>query len=262
GGGVRGVLLWSTWGAVEQARVPIAASRTGEVTADGLDGRIPPGWPAARHPAARPVPGRAPGHGGTRDRLVAVSTPMNNSLPWPTGAEVLPLASVRPVLDRLSSLVTTHEEDAALIPGLAVTEEEVAAAPPPALEQIGDELGGVRVCWLTMLTLQIEDRTDVGPYTLLGPATSFYPLYETPEAAVVLALDEDGAPGAVYGIGEDLALQLAAEDLPGYLERFADALEIVLTALATRGPAAEDAGTERAEAAQQLMDEHLFAQIL
>src|SRR5699024_5140867 len=39
-------------------------------------------------------------------------------------------------------------------------------------------------------------------------------------------------------------------------------LEIVLTALATRGPAAEDSGTERAEAAQQLMDEHLFAQIL
>ena len=187
---------------------------------------------------------------------------MNNSLPWPTGAEVLPLASVRPVLDRLSSLVTTHEEDAALIPGLAVTEEEVAADPPPALEQIGDELGGVRVCGLTMLTLQIEDRTDVGPYTLLGPETSFYPLYETPEAAVVLALDEDGAPGAVYGIGEDLALQLAAEDLPGYLERFADALEIVLTALATRGTAAEDSGTERAEAAQQLMDEHLFAQIL
>ena len=187
---------------------------------------------------------------------------MNNSLPWPTGADVLPLASVRPVLDRLSSLVTTHEEDAALIPGLALTEEEVAADPPPALEQIGDELGGVRVCGLTMLTLQIEDRTDVGPYTLLGPATSFYPLYETPEAAVVLALDEDGTPGAVYGIGEDLALQLAADDLAGYLERFADALETALTALAARGPAADDSETERAEAAQQLMDQHLFAEIL
>lgn len=187
---------------------------------------------------------------------------MNNSLPWPAAAEVLPLASVRKVLDRLSSLVTTHDQDAALIPGLAVTEEEVAADPPPALEQIGDELGGIRVCGLTMLTLQIEDRTDVGPYTLLGPATSFYPLYETPEAAVVLALDEDGTPGAVYGIGEDLSLQLAAEDLPGYLERFADALEAALTALAARGPATEDSGTERAEAAQQLMDEHLFAAIL
>src|SRR5688500_5311735 len=122
---------------------------------------------------------------------------MNNSLPWPDAAEVLPLASVRPVLDRLTSLVTTHEQDAELIPGLAVTEDEVAADPPPALEQISDEFGGIRVRGLTMLTLQIEDRTDVGPYTLLGPATSFYPLYEPPEAAVVLALDEDGTPGAV-----------------------------------------------------------------
>ncbi|WP_394216602.1 hypothetical protein [Brachybacterium vulturis] len=191
-----------------------------------------------------------------------MSTPMNNSLPWPTEAEVLPLASVRPVLDRLASLVNTHEEDAALIPGLAVTEEEVAADPPPALEQIGDELGGIEVRGLTMLTLQIEDRTDVGPYTLLGPATSFYPLYETPEAAVVLALDEDGTPGAVYGIGEDLALQLAAEDLAAYLERFADALETTLDALAERGPADDESEVSRADAAGQLMDEHLFAALL
>src|SRR5699024_10920527 len=125
-----------------------------------------------------------------------------------------------------------------------------------------DELGGIQVCGQTMLTLQIEDRTDVGPYTLLGPATSFYPLYETPEAAVVLALDEDGTPGAVYGIGEDLALQLAADDLAAYLDRFADALEATLTALAARGPAADDSEQERAEAAEQLMDEHLFAAVL
>ena len=80
---------------------------------------------------------------------------MNNSLPWPTAAEVLPLATVRPVLDRLSSLVNTHEQDASLILGLAVTEEEVAADPPPALEQLGDELGGIQVRGQTMLTLQI-----------------------------------------------------------------------------------------------------------
>lgn len=187
---------------------------------------------------------------------------MNNSLPWPTEAAVLPLASVRPVLDRLASLVNTHEQDATLIPGLAVTEEEVAVDPPPALEQIGDELGGITVRGLTMLTLQIEDRTDVGPYTLLGDATSYYPLYETPDSAVVLALDEDGTPGAVYGIGEDLALQLAAEDLPGYLDRFADALEATLDALEARGPADEDSQDSRTEAAEQLMDEHLFAAIL
>ena len=187
---------------------------------------------------------------------------MNNSLPWPTEAEALPLATVRPVLDRLASLVTTHADDAAQIPGLAVTEEEVAADPPPALEQIGDELGGIVVRGLTLLTLQVEDRTDVGPYTLLGPATSFYPLYETPETAVVLTLDEDGAPGAVYGIGEDLALRLAAEDLPSYLERVADALEATLTALAARGPAAEDSEEARTDAAEQLLDRHLFAGIL
>lgn len=187
---------------------------------------------------------------------------MNTPLPWPPAAEVLPLASVRPVLDRLSSLVNTHEQDATLVPGLAVTEEEVAADPPPALEQLGDELGGIRVRGLTMLTLQVEDRTDVGPYTLLGAPTSFYPLYETPDAAVVLALDEDGAPGAVYGIGEDLALRLAAPDLATYLDRFADALEATLDALAARGPAAGDSEDERAEAAEQLMQTHLFAELL
>lgn len=187
---------------------------------------------------------------------------MNSSLPWPTSGEVLPLASVRPVLDRLASLVTVHEQDAAAIPGLATTEEEVTADPPPALEQIGDELGGIRVRGLTMLTLRIEDRTDVGPYTLLGDATSYYPLYETPEAAVVLTLDEDGTPGAVYGIGEDLALQLAAPDLAGYLERFADALETTLAALSARGPAAEDSEDSRTDAAEQLMDQHLFAELL
>ena len=187
---------------------------------------------------------------------------MNPSLPWPTDAEVLPLASVRPVLDRLASLVNIYEQDAAAIPGLAVTEEEVAADPPPALEQIADELGGVIVRGLTMLTLQIEDRTDVGPYTLLGDSTTFYPLYETPEAAVVLALDPDGTPGAVFGIGEDLALQLAAPDLGAYLVRFADALEATLVTLAERGPAAEDSEDARTDAAEQLMDEHLFAELL
>ena len=187
---------------------------------------------------------------------------MNNSLPWPTAAEVLPLATVRPVLDRLSSLVNTHEQDASLILGLAVTEEEVAADPPPALEQLGDELGGIQVRGQTMLTLQIEDRTDVGPYTLLGDATTFYPLYETPDSAVVLALDEDGAPGAVYGIGEDLALRLAAPDLPAYLDRFAGALEATLSALAARGPAAEDVEDARTEAAEQLMDRYLFTELL
>lgn len=187
---------------------------------------------------------------------------MNNSLPWPEPAEVLPLTAARPVLDRLSSLVTTHAQDTAPIPGLAVTEEEVAADPPPALEQIGDELGGIVLRGRTVLTLQIEDRTDEGPYTLLGEATTYYPLYETEDSAVILALGEDGTAGAVHGIGEDLALRLAAADLPTYLDHLADALEATLTALAARGPAEEDVESERDEAAAQLMDQHLFAALL
>lgn len=187
---------------------------------------------------------------------------MNNALSWPAGAPVLPLAAVRPVLDRLASLVTRHAADVEQIPGLAVTEEEVSADPPPALEQLADELGGIRLRGLTVLTLQVEDRTDVGPYTLLGAPTSYYPLYETPEAAVVLTLDADGAPGAVYGIGEDLALQLVAPDLIAYLDRFTDALEATLTALAERGPAADDADQARTDAAEQLIERHLFAAVL
>ncbi|MEE1650027.1 hypothetical protein V1260_04415 [Brachybacterium sp. J144] len=170
---------------------------------------------------------------------------------------LLPILSVRPVLDRLTSLARTHERDATLIPGLAVTEEEVAANPPVALEQIVDEFGGIVLRDQTLLTLLVEDRTDVGPYTLLGDAATFYPLFETPEAAVILTLDEEGAPGAVFGIGEDLALHLAAPDLGTYLERFADALAATLDGL---DPALE--GEERDEAAEQLMNDHLFTQVL
>ena len=85
---------------------------------------------------------------------------MNTSLPWPDGAEVLPIAPLRPVLDRLASLVTVHEQDVAMVPGLAVTEEEVAADPPPALEQLVDELGGITLRDLPVLTLLVENRTD------------------------------------------------------------------------------------------------------
>ncbi|GAA1491063.1 hypothetical protein GCM10009626_38090 [Brachybacterium sacelli] len=183
---------------------------------------------------------------------------MNSSLPWPTEAPAIPLLSVRKVLDRIASLARTHEQDVTLIPGLAVAEEEPAADPPPALEQALDELGGIELCGNPVLDLLVENRTDVGPYTLLGPATTFYPLFETPEAAAILTIDDDGAPGVVYGIGEDLALQLAAPDLPAYLERFADALE---ASLATLDESTAEGGA-RSELAEQLMDQHLFAAFL
>lgn len=191
-----------------------------------------------------------------------VSTPMPSSLPWPTEAPVIPLLTARPVLDRIASLARTHEQDVTLVPGLAVNEEEIAADPPPALEQILDELSGIELRGIPVLNLVIEDRTDVGPYTLLGKATTFYPLYETPEAAVVLTIDDDGAPGVVYGIGEDLALRLAAPDLISYLERFADALEATLNALALRDDESDPKGVARTEAAQELMDLYLFTALV
>ncbi|MFC5299149.1 hypothetical protein [Brachybacterium tyrofermentans] len=191
-----------------------------------------------------------------------MSTPMPSSLPWPTEAPAIPLLTARPVLDRISSLARTHEQDVTLVPGLAVNEEEIAADPPPALEQILDELSGIELRGIPVLNLVIEDRTDVGPYTLLGAATTFYPLYETPEAAVVLTIDDDGAPGVVYGIGEDLALRLAAPDLIAYLERFADALDATLNALALRGDESDPKGVARTEAAQELIDLYLFTALV
>lgn len=187
---------------------------------------------------------------------------MPSSLPWPTEAPAIPLLTARPVLDRISSLARTHEPDVTLVPGLAVNEEEIAADPPPALEQILDELSGIELRGIPVLNLVIEDRTDVGPYTLLGAATTFYPLYETPEAAVVLTIDDDGAPGVVYGIGEDLALRLAAPDLIAYLERFADALDATLNALALRGDESDPKGVARTEAAQELIDLYLFTALV
>lgn len=179
-----------------------------------------------------------------------------NSLPWPDGAPVIPIATVRGTLDRLASIANRFPQDITLVPGLAMTEGEVASDPPPALEQITDEFGGIEVRGLPQLNLLVEDRTDVGPYTLLGAATSFYPLYETPEAAVVLTVGDDGAPGAVYGIGEDLDLRLLAPDLASYLERFADVLEQVAHALAGRDDGGES-DEARSEAAEQLMQQRL-----
>ena len=85
--------------------------------------------------------------------------------------------------------------------------------------------------------------------------------------AVVLTLGEDGTPGAVYGIGEDLALRLAALDLPSYLQRYADALETAVTGIDARlrelyDEDALDDEELRADVAEQLLDAQLYAAIL
>lgn len=187
-----------------------------------------------------------------------MSTP-TPALSWPDPGEVLPIAALRPVLERLSSLAVTRPDVVALIPGLSTGEEEVAADPPPALAQIVDEIGGVRVGDRDELTLLIEDRVGEGPYTLLQDATAFYPLHEGEDVAVVLTLGEDGTPGAVYGIGEDLALHLAAPDLGAYLSRLADALE---RALAEAEEEAERRGESTVEAVRELLDLHLYRDVL
>lgn len=189
------------------------------------------------------------------------------SLSWPSPESPLPIAPLRPVLDRLTSLAVTHPRDVALIPGLATEEGEVVADPPPALEQIVDEFGGLRVRGQDELTLVIDERVDVGPYTLLGEATTFYPLHEGSDAAVILALGEDGTPGAVYGIGEDLALRLAGRDLGEYLGRFADALERTLAELdehilREHDEASLESDDVRAEAIEELLDQHLYGEVL
>lgn len=182
-------------------------------------------------------------------------------LAWPAEAGVLPVAPLRPVIERLLSLARTHEQDVTVVPGLAAEDaaEIDAGDPPPALEQVVEELGGLELHGGSGLTLLVPERSDVGPYTLLGAPTTYYPLHEGADVAVVLTVDEDGAPGAVLGIGEDLALRLAAPDLGGYLERYADALEATLAALDADGPEDE---RERAERAHALMDEHLFDALL
>lgn len=190
-----------------------------------------------------------------------------SSLSWPTGAAVLPVAQVRPVLERLESLARTNPRDLTWIPGLAQEDGEISADPPPALEQVIDECGGIAVHGRRDLDLLIDERADIGPYTMLGDATSYYPLYEGSDVAVVLTLDEDGAPGAVYGIGEDLALRLAAVDLPSYLQRYADALEAVVRGIDDRlrelyDEAALENEELRADVGEQLLDAQLYAAIL
>lgn len=180
------------------------------------------------------------------------------SLPWPD-APALPIEPMRPVLDRLTSLSMLYPEDVTAIPGLAMVDGKVQADPPPALEQIVDEFGGIQIRGGSELLFVISERGSEGPYTMLGEAISYYPLHEDmdTETAVILTLDEDGTPGAVYGIGADLSFRLAAADLHSYLLAYADAVEATIAQLdEAAGPDASD--HERTEAARLLMRHHLF----
>ena len=212
-------------------------------------------------------------------------------LPWPDAAPVLPVEPLRGVLEAFSSLALRHPEDVTLLPPL-VDEDgnaDESADPPPALEQIVEEFGGIEVRGRVRLNLLTDDRTDLGPYTLLGDPTTFYPLIEGDDVAVILTIDEDGTPGAVYGIGEDLSLTLASRSLGHFLERYLHALTETLEGLdaeaerasagagdsgeagngagagTTAAPdrsAAPDGAPTRAESAVELMKAHMLSSIL
>lgn len=190
-------------------------------------------------------------------------------LNWPDAAPVLPVEPLRPVLERFSSLALRHGEDVSLL-ATALDEddsEQSAGDPPPALDQVVEEFGGIALRGRTVVDLLVADRTDLGPYTLLGAPTSYYPLHEGEDVAVILTIAEDGSPGAVYGIGPDLALTLAARDLGAFLERCADAITAVLAELddaitRSRGAEAVTDAAARDEVAAELLDAHLLRAIL
>lgn len=121
---------------------------------------------------------------------------------------------------------------------------------PPALAGVADEFGGIQVRGQQAgLTIVVEQRSDLGPYTLLTDPVTFTPVYEGEDVALVLSIDPAGAPGPVYGIDEDLALVLAAEDLGDYLQRYARALD---EALAANDPAAQDPTAEGSPSAEDV----------
>ncbi|WP_152354207.1 serine/threonine-protein kinase [Brachybacterium subflavum] len=186
---------------------------------------------------------------------------------WPHDASPLPIEPLRGAIDRLTALAARHESALELIAPLEVEDESgtaalaggVAGDPraylPPVLASIADEFGGIRVLGGdAALTIVVDERSDLGPYTILTDPVSFTPLYEGDDVAVVLAIDEHGAAGPVFAIGEDLALTLVAPDLADYVQRFTEALDLALVA-----PAGGEVAAADAELVAERMEESFFA---
>lgn len=146
---------------------------------------------------------------------------MNNptALPWPEPTSNLDMSKERAALERLALAVSASG-------GLAepIDPEESGADVPPALKDLADETAGARVGEEFELTLLAEERTDLGPFTLLGDPTRYYPLFETTDDAVILTLNEEGVPGGVWWIDEDLDLHLLATSLAEYVDLVAEAI--------------------------------------
>jgi hypothetical protein len=198
---------------------------------------------------------------------------------WPRDAAPLPIEPLRGAIERLTTLAARHEGVLELIDPLESDEPEDGAAVrtagraalpgggagdpaaylPPVLSRIADEFGGIQVTGgAAALTIVVDERSDLGPYTILPDPVSFTPLYEGDDVAVVLAIDERGAAGPVFAIGEDLALTLVTHDLGDYVGRYADALDLALTGPAERSPG-EAASAPDPEVVAERMEESFFA---
>ncbi|MDU2597620.1 MAG: hypothetical protein E7C78_05005, partial [Dermabacter sp.] len=128
-------------------------------------------------------------------------------------------SKMRAALERLAVAVASSN-------GLAepIDPEESGADVPPALKDLADEMAGARVGEEFELNLLAEDRTDLGPFTLLGEPTSYYPLFETVDDAVILTLNDEGIPGGVWWIDEELDMHLLATSLDEYVDTVARAI--------------------------------------
>ena len=146
---------------------------------------------------------------------------MNHSLalPWPQPSEPVDLTRERAALERLATVVSASNGAAE-----AIDPEESAADVPPALKDLADETAGVRVGEQFSFSLLAEERTDLGPFTLLGDPTSYYPLFETPDDAIILTVNSQGVPGGVWWIDEELDMHLLATSLAEYIDRVSDAI--------------------------------------
>lgn len=142
------------------------------------------------------------------------------SLPWPapknydSSKDRQALANLAKAVEsaRLKFSNSQHAEQ------IVVIDPEFSSADPPAvLKDLADETAGVAVGEFYFSLLSAE-RSSLGPFTLLGEFTEYYPLFESGEEAVILTLNEAGYPGGVWWIDEELNLNLIAISLSEYLD--------------------------------------------